>query len=42
MKSIVIGIMPQEKIQERTYAIAKGQFKPKANNPKLRREHWEA
>ena len=35
MKSIVIGIMPQEQIRERIYAIAKGQYKPKANDPKI-------
>jgi predicted transcriptional regulator len=35
MKSIVIGIMPQEKIRERIYAIAMGQYKPKANDPKI-------
>jgi len=35
MKSITIGIMPQEKIRERLYAIAKGEYKPKANEPKI-------
>lgn len=35
MKSIVIGIMHQEKIRERIYAIAKGQYKPKPNEPKV-------
>jgi len=35
MKSIVIGIMPQEKIRERIYAIAKGECKPKVNDPKI-------
>lgn len=35
MKSIVIGILPQEKIRERIYAIAKGQYKPKASEPKI-------
>ena len=35
MKSIVIGIMPQEQIRERIYAIANGQYKPKANDPKI-------
>ena len=35
MKSIVIGIMPQEKIRERIYAIAKGEYKPKVNDPKI-------
>ena len=35
MKSIVIGIMPQDKIRERIYAIAKGKYKPKLNEPKI-------
>jgi len=35
MKSITIGIMPQEKIRERLYAIAKGEYKPKPNEPKI-------
>lgn len=35
MKSIMIGIMTQEKIRERMYAIAKGEYKPKANEPKV-------
>lgn len=35
MKSIVIGIMPQEKIRERLYAIARGEYKPKPNDPKV-------
>jgi len=35
MKSIMIGIMPQEKIRERIYAIAQGKYKPKANDPKI-------
>ncbi|OHE78549.1 MAG: transcriptional regulator [Verrucomicrobia bacterium GWF2_62_7] len=35
MKSIVIGIMPQEKIRERMYAIARGEYKPKASEPKV-------
>jgi len=34
-KTILIGIMPQEKIRERTLAIAKGEYKPKANEPKI-------
>ena len=33
MKSIVIGIMPQDKIRERIYAIAKGTYKPKPSDP---------
>ncbi|MCX7194057.1 MAG: transcriptional regulator [Proteobacteria bacterium] len=35
MKSIVIGIMSQEKIRERVYAIAKGEYKPKLSEPKI-------
>lgn len=35
MKSIMIGIMTQEKIRERMYAIAKGEYKPKASEPKV-------
>ena len=35
MKSIMIGIMPQDKIRERIYAIAKGEYKPKPSEPKI-------
>ena len=35
MKAIVIGIMPQEKIRARALAIAKGEYKPKAGEPKI-------
>jgi predicted transcriptional regulator len=35
MKTIVIGIMPQEKIRERVLAIACGEFKPKPGEPKI-------
>ena len=35
MKAIVIGIMPQEKIRERMLAIARGEYKPKAGEPKI-------
>ena len=35
MKAIVIGIMPQEKIRERVMAIARGEYKPKPNEPKI-------
>ena len=35
MKTIVIGIMPQDKIRERLLAIARGEFKPKACDPKI-------
>ena len=35
MKPIVIGIMPQEEIRERIYAIARGKYKPKSTEPKI-------
>ena len=35
MKVLRIGIMPQEKIRARTIAIAKGEYKPKATDPKV-------
>lgn len=35
MKAIVIGIMPQEKIRERALKIARGEYKPKASEPKI-------
>ncbi len=35
MKTIVVGIMPQEKIRERMLAIARGDYKPKATEPKI-------
>jgi len=35
MKSIVIGIMPQEKIRQRVLAIARGDYKPKPSEPKV-------
>lgn len=35
MKPTVIGIMPQEKIRERIYAIARGEYKPKPTEPKI-------
>lgn len=35
MKKIVIGIMSQEDIRKRVIAIAKGQYKPKKNEPKV-------
>ncbi|MGZ8983034.1 MAG: HVO_A0114 family putative DNA-binding protein [Methylotenera sp.] len=34
-KRISIGIMSQEKIRERMLAIAKGEYKPKASDPKI-------
>jgi len=35
MKAIAIGIMSQENIRERALAIAKGDYKPKKNEPKV-------
>ncbi len=35
MKAITIGILPQEQIRARMLAIARGQFKPKAGEPKI-------
>jgi predicted transcriptional regulator len=35
MKIIKIGIAPQERIRERMLAIAKGEIKPKASDPKI-------
>lgn len=35
MSKIVIGIMPEEKIRARMLAIAKGEYKPKTNEPKI-------
>lgn len=35
MKKIIIGIMPQEQIRARVLAIARGDFKPKATDPKI-------
>ncbi|MBN9460311.1 MAG: helix-turn-helix domain-containing protein [Burkholderiales bacterium] len=35
MRPIVIGIMPQERIRERMLAIARGDYKPKAGEPKI-------
>lgn len=34
-KKIKIGVMPQDKIRERVLAIARGEYKPKANEPKI-------
>ena len=34
MKTIVVGIMAQDKIRERIYAIARGEYKPKPGEPK--------
>ena len=35
MKKIVIGIMSQDKIRKRVLAIARGDYKPKRNEPKI-------
>lgn len=35
MKTIVIGVMSQEKIRARAIAIAKGEYKPKPGEPKI-------
>jgi predicted transcriptional regulator len=35
MNAIVIGILPQEKIRERVLSIARGEYKPKASEPKI-------
>ncbi|MDR2014864.1 MAG: transcriptional regulator [Azoarcus sp.] len=35
MKSIVIGIMPQDQIRKRVLAIARGDYKPKPSEPKV-------
>jgi predicted transcriptional regulator len=35
MKKIIIGILPQDQIRARAIAIAKGQHKPRHNEPKV-------
>jgi predicted transcriptional regulator len=35
MKTITIGIMPQEKIRNRILSIASGKYKPKRGEPKI-------
>jgi predicted transcriptional regulator len=35
MKAIVVGILPQDRIRERMLAIARGEYKPKAGEPKV-------
>ena len=35
MKTMVIGVMSQEKIRARAIAIAKGEYKPKPGEPKI-------
>ncbi len=35
MNAITIGIMPQRKIRERAYAIARGEYRPGPEEPKV-------
>lgn len=35
MKTIVIGIMPQDKIRKRMLAISRGEYKPAPEDPKV-------
>ena len=35
MKAIVIGILPQDRIRERMLAIARGQYKPRPDEPRI-------
>lgn len=35
MKRLVMGVMPQEKIRERIFAIAHGELLPCPNGPKI-------
>ena len=35
MKKLIIGIMPQDRIRKRTLAIARGDYKPRAGEPKV-------
>lgn len=35
MKTITIGIMPQERIRERVLSIARGEYEPKPSEPKI-------
>lgn len=35
MKAVVIGILPQDRIRARMLAIARGEYKPKACEPKI-------
>jgi predicted transcriptional regulator len=35
MKSMIIGIMPQEQIRARVLSIARGEYKPKPSEPKI-------
>ena len=35
MKSIVIGILPQDQIRQRVLAIARGDYKPRPSEPRI-------
>lgn len=35
MRAMVVGLMPQEKIRKRVLAIARGEYQPKAGEPKV-------
>ena len=35
MKTVTIGILPQNKMRERVLAIAKGEYKPDPSEPKI-------
>ena len=35
MKTIIIGVMPQEQVRARAIAIAKGEYKPKPGEPRI-------
>ena len=35
MTAIVVGILPQDRIRERMLAISRGEYKPKAAEPKI-------
>ncbi len=35
MKTVAIGVMPQKQIRARMVSIAKGELKPKPNDPKI-------
>ncbi len=35
MKAIVVGILPQDRIRERMLVIARGEYRPKAAEPKI-------
>jgi predicted transcriptional regulator len=35
LKTIVIGVMPQQEIRARAIAVAKGQYKPKPGEPRI-------